>query len=149
MDSLPTIRVAAVQCAPAFLDLSASLSLLEKWAKRAADSGAQIIAFPESWLPGYPAWIDTSPDSAIWDHPGTKTVFARLFENSVEVPGPASEFIRKVARELECTLVVGIHECIGRSLSNSLLTVGSNGELLNIHRKLIPNLHRAVGMGPW
>jgi predicted amidohydrolase len=138
MEPGQTIRVAAIQCAPAFLDLSASLALLEKWAKRAADSRAQIIAFPESWLPGYPAWLDASPDSGIWDHPGTKTVFARLFENSVEIPGPATEVIQKVARDIGSTLVVGVNERIGRSLYNSLLTVGGNGEILNIHRKLVP-----------
>jgi len=51
--ALPTIRVAAVQAAPVFLDLEATLGLLEEWTRRAASEGAKVIAFPETWLPGY------------------------------------------------------------------------------------------------
>jgi len=42
-----------------------------------------LIVFPETWLPGYPAWLDVCRDVALWDHPPVKAVFARLAENSV------------------------------------------------------------------
>ncbi len=113
------VRVAAVQAAPAFLDGDATLDRLEQWARRAAGEGAQVIAFPETWVPGYPAWLDDSPGSALWGHEGAKAVFARLFANSMEVPGPATERIGKLARALKATLVVGVHERAGRTLYNS------------------------------
>jgi len=132
------VRVAAVQVAPVFLDLEASLAKLEEWARRAADDGARIIAFGETWLPGYPAWIDSSPEAAIWAHPGAKTLFARLAGNAVVVPSATTARLGRVAKSLGVTLVVGAHERAGRTLYNALLTFGPDGSLLNHHRKLVP-----------
>ena len=74
----------------------------------AAAEGAAIVAFPETWLPGYPAWIDSSPDAALWGHAGARTLHARLLENAVVVPGPATARLSALARELGVTLVVGV-----------------------------------------
>jgi predicted amidohydrolase len=133
-----TIRVAAVQAAPAFLDLEGSLAILETWARRTAADGARLIAFPETWLPGYPAWLDSSPEAAIWGHPGAKALFARLHANAVEVPGAVTARLGALARDLAVTLVVGAHERAGNSLYNALLTFGPDGALLVHHRKLVP-----------
>lgn len=132
------IRVAAVQAAPAFLDLAATLRRLDEWSRRAAAEGAALIAFPETWLPGYPAWIDSSPEAALWGHPGAKALFGRLAENAVDVPGPATETMAQLAGDLKATLVVGVHERAGRTLYNTLLVFGPEGALLTHHRKLVP-----------
>lgn len=132
------VRVAAVQAAPAFLDLAGTLARLEEWARRAAAEGARVIAFPEVWLPGYPAWIDSSPEAAIWGHAGAKAVFERLMANALVVPSPETERIGALARELGAALVVGAHERSGRTLYNTLLIFGADGALLNHHRKLVP-----------
>lgn len=126
------------------LDLSASLDRLEDWTRRAAEQQAQLIAFAETWLTGYPAWLDESPEAALWGHPGAKAVFQRLVENSVEVPGPAVERLSKLARGLRITLVLGIHERAGRTLYNTQLTFGPDGALANRHRKLIPTAHERM-----
>ncbi len=133
-----TVRVAAVQAAPVFLDLAATLERLDAWARRAAADGARIIAFPETWLPGYPAWMDSSPGVALWNDAGAKALFQRLSENAVEVPGPVTGRIGALAAELGVTLVVGVHERAGRSLYNTLLFFGPDGALANHHRKLVP-----------
>nr|AAR97484.1 nitrilase [uncultured organism] len=133
-----SIRIAAVQAAPAFLDLAGTLDRLEAWARKAAATGARVIAFPETWLPGYPAWIDSSPEAAIWGHPGSRDLHQRLMENAVEVPGPATARIAKLAGELGVTIVVGAHERAGNTLYNTALTFGPEGRLLNHHRKLVP-----------
>ena len=135
---MTTIRVAAVQAAPAFLDLGGTLELLETWARRAAEGGAKVVAFPETWIPGYPAWIDSSPEAAIWGHPGAKALFARLADNSVEVPSRATARIGAIAKKLGVTIVVGVHERAGHTLYNALLIFGPDGALLNHHRKLVP-----------
>jgi predicted amidohydrolase len=132
------VRVAAVQAAPRLFDLTGTLDLLDRWARRAAADGAQIVVFPETWLTGYPAWIDTSPEAALWGHAGARAVFERLFEHSLAVPGPECDRISALAAELRVTLVVGAHERAGRSLYNVLLTFGPDGRLLNHHRKLVP-----------
>jgi predicted amidohydrolase len=138
METARTIRVAVVQAHPVFLDLDASLERLESWAGRASQEGAELIVFPETWLPGYPAWLDTSPGAALWDDPGAKQVFARLMENSLEIPGPSVDRIGAAAAKCGSAIVVGAHERKGRSLYNVLLTFGADGELLNHHRKLVP-----------
>lgn len=135
---MTTIRVAAVQAEPVFLDLAGTLDKLDHWARRAAKERAVVVAFPETWLPGYPAWIDSCPEAAIWGHDGAKTVFGRLFENAVDVPSPATARIGALARELGVTLVVGAHERAGKSLYNALLTFTPDGVLANHHRKLVP-----------
>lgn len=138
MTASRVVRVAAVQAAPVFLDLDRTLSRLEEWAHRAAADGARLIAFPETWLPGYPAWIDSSPGAALWGHAGAKALFARLMDNAVEVPSAVTERVATVARELGATLAVGVHERVGRTLYNTLLIFGPDGTLLSHHRKLVP-----------
>ena len=141
------MRVAAVQAAPALLDLSASLDRLETWTGRAAGEGAQLVAFGETWLTGYPAWLEESPEAALWGHPGARAVFQRLVENSVEVPGPAADRMARLAREHGVTLVVGVHERAGRTLYNTQLTFGPDGSLVRRHRKLMPTYHERMVWG--
>ncbi len=141
------MRVAAVQAAPAFLDREATLARLEEWAGRAAAEGARVVAFPEVWIPGYPAYLDESPGAALWGHAGARAVFQRLAENSVAVPGPATQRIAELARTLEVTLVVGVHERVGRTLYNTLLTFGPDGALANHHRKLMTTYHERLIWG--
>jgi predicted amidohydrolase len=86
-----TVRAAAIQAAPVFLDLERSLDKAVRLIGEAAGRGAAIAAFGETFLPGYPAWLDLSPGAALWDHAPSKRAYARLLENSVVVPGPATE----------------------------------------------------------
>jgi predicted amidohydrolase len=130
--------VAAVQAAPVFLDLEMTLARLEEWAGRAAEQGAKLVVFPETFLPGYPAWIDSSPEAAIWGHEGAKALHARLMANALEVPGPACRHLASVAKNLGVTLVLGAHERAGKTLFNALLTFAPDGSLANHHRKLVP-----------
>jgi nitrilase len=124
-------------------DLETGLERTRALAKEAAEGGAELIVFPETWLPGYPAWLDLCRDAALWDHAPVKAVFARVAENSVSVPGPALDHLAETAREAGATLVVGVSERVDRgagrgTLYNSLLTLGPDGRLLNHHRKLMP-----------
>src|ERR1700747_2648199 len=77
-----TIRVAISQSAPVYLNRQASLDRALEILQDAAKKGAHLVAFGETWLPGYPAWLDVCPEAALWDHEPTKRVFARLRQNS-------------------------------------------------------------------
>jgi predicted amidohydrolase len=148
----PTLRVAAVQAAPAHLDLAGSLAKARRLVAEAAARGAGLVAFPETWLPGYPAWLDCCRDVALWDHEPMKRVFARLRENSVAVPGAASAELATLAREHALVINVGVHERVdqgpGRgTLYNSMLTFGADGSLLNHHRKLMPTFSERMIWG--
>ena len=137
-----TIRAAVVQ-AEVGGTLDEGLELTRLKAAEAAAAGAELIVFPETWIPGYPAWLDVCRDAALWDHAPVKAVFGRIAQNSVAVPGPAFDHLAETARQSEATLVVGVSERVDRgagrgTLYNSLLTISPAGKLLNHHRKLVP-----------
>jgi len=124
-------------------DLERGLALTAELTRSAADRGAKLVVFPETWIPGYPAWLDVCRDVALWDHAPVKRVFARMAENSVDVAGESGRKLGAIARDAGVTLVVGVTERVGSgvgrgSLYNALLTYGSDGTLLNHHRKLVP-----------
>ena len=141
-----TLRVAVVQAEPAFLDLGTTMDRLEAWTRRAADAGARVVAFPETWLPGYPVWLDVSPGAALWESPAAQAVHARLYDNAVEVPGPITHRLETLARDHNLTLIVGIHERAGRTLYNGLLVVTPEGLAVH-HRKLVPTYSERMVWG--
>jgi predicted amidohydrolase len=137
------VKVAAVQAAPVYMDLRASLEKAERLIGEAAALGAKVIVFPETWLPGYPAWLDCCRDVALWDYAPVKKVYARLMENSVAVPGGACDALSEMAREHQMILNMSVNERVtegaGRgTLFNTMLTFGADGTLLNRHRKIMP-----------
>lgn len=137
-----TIKVALVQAEVAG-DVEAGLALTREKTLEAAGAGAELIVFPETWIPGYPAWLDICRDAALWDHAPVKAVFARIAENSVAIPGPVLDHLAETARQAKATLVVGLSERVDRgpgrgTLYNTLITVSPDGRLLNHHRKLMP-----------
>ncbi len=135
--------VAAIVQAEVAASAEEGVELTRQKALEAAADGAELIVFPETWIPGYPAWLDLSRDAALWDHAPVKAVFARIAENSISIPGPAFDQLAAAAREASATIVLGISERVGRgagrgTLYNSLITIGPDGRLLNHHRKLMP-----------
>src|SRR6266404_4809988 len=85
------ISVAIVQSSPAFLDLETSIAKTIALTEQAARGGVQLVTFGETWIPGYPAWLDYCPDVALWDHGPSKEVFAKLRQNSVTIPGKETQ----------------------------------------------------------
>src|ERR1700739_859974 len=137
------LRVAIVQNSPIFLDLDASLAKAVRLAEEAAKGQASVIAFGETLLPGYPAWLDHCSDVALWDHRPSKDVFAKLRQNSLTVPGKETETLAQIAGDLKVTLVIGANERVetgpgNGTLYNTLLTFTPDGQLANHHRKLVP-----------
>lgn len=135
-------RVAVVQNVSSH-DLSTALEATADLARDAASQGATLVAFPETWIPGYPVWMDVCRDVALWDHAPAKAVFARYVANSVDVAGESGQALSRIAKSLGITLVVGVSERVGSgpgngTLYNTLLTYGPDGTLLNHHRKLWP-----------
>lgn len=147
-------RVAVVQAAPEFMDLNGSMEKARSLIRDAASRGAELVAFPEAWLPGYPAWLDSCRDAALWDHVPTKHVFARLVENSVVVPSSHTEALSSLAKEFGIALSMGINERVKEgpghgTLYNSNLLFNSDGALVNCHRKIMPTFTERMiwGMG--
>jgi nitrilase len=134
-----TVRLAAAQVTPVFLDREATIAKAVSVIEEAGRAGAQVVAFPETWVPGYPMWIF---GAAGWDDPASKRAFARLQANAIEVPSPATDALCAAARRAGTTVVMGINErdvAYSRgTLYNSLLYISAAGEVLGVHRKLMP-----------
>src|SRR5271168_2564486 len=105
-----SVRVAIAQAAPVYLNLPASVEKARGLIREAAQRGAHLVVFGETWLPGYPAWLDVCPGAALWENAATKDVFARLRANSVCVAGPEVHALREMAQELHISVVVGVNE---------------------------------------
>lgn len=137
------IQVALVQASPIFNDLPASLEKAVGLIAEAAKTGAKLVAFGETWLAGYPAWLDHCPNAALWNYEPTKRVFAEMRRNSLVVAGKETEIIARAAYENKVTVVIGANERVEKgigngTLYNALLTFDETGMLVNHHRKLIP-----------
>jgi nitrilase len=139
-----SVRVACVQAEPVVFDRARTLEKLARLAAEAAGEGAQIALFPETFVPVYPSnrWARHLAHGS----DGTK-IFARLLEQSVEVPGPHAAALAGVAREHELWLAVGINERERGTIYNSLLLFAPNGRLALHHRKLVPTNHERLVWG--
>jgi nitrilase len=143
------VKVACVQAEPAILDREATLDRLEQLAAEAAGNGAELVVFPETFIPVYPSsrWAKAF---AGWQDDGAKRVFAQLAQNSVAVGSPSERRIGAAAQELGVWLVTGVNEVEPErpgTIYNSLLYHSPAGELVLHHRKLVPTNHERLVWG--
>src|ERR671918_3204212 len=143
------VVVACVQAEPAILDREATLDKLAALTADAAGRGAQLVVFPEAFVPAYPSSI-WAKALAGWADPRAKEAFALLARESVEIPGPAADRLGEIAREHGVWLVTGVNELDpGRpgTLYNALLYHAPDGSLAVRHRKLVPTNHERLVWG--
>jgi nitrilase len=143
------VRVACCQVEPVVLDRERTLDKLAATAAAAAGDGAQLVVFPETFVPAYPssAWANAL---AGWDEPGAKEAYALLARESVAVPGPDCERLGAVAREHGIWLVTGVNEVDPErpgTIYNALLYHAPDGGLALHHRKLVPTNHERLVWG--
>lgn len=128
----PAYRVAAVQAAPVYLDLDASVDKAIGLIKQAASNDAKLIAFPETWLPGYPwfAWLD----SPAW---GMQFI-QRYHDNSLTYGSPQAQRIARAAKDHHIMVVMGHSEKRGGSLYMGQWIIDPLGKTVGQRRKLKP-----------
>jgi nitrilase len=134
-----TLRVAAVQATPVYMDRAATVKKACQLIAEAAHAGAQLVVFPEAFIPGYPDWVWAVPAG---EEGLLNRLYAELLAQSVEIPGPDTELLCQAARQAEVTVVMGLSErnseASDASLYNSLVYIDAQGHLLGKHRKLVP-----------
>jgi nitrilase len=127
--------------------IARGVELLEE----AAAGGARLVSFPETWVPGYPEWVWRLRPGG--DFELSSDIHARLVESAVDLKSDHLKPIQAAARRLKLTVSMGIHERDGEfsrgTLYNTVVLIGSDGSLINRHRKLMPtNPERMVwGIG--
>jgi aliphatic nitrilase len=135
MITYPAFKVAAVHAAPVFLDAEATADKACALIEEAARNGAELIAFPEVFIPAYPAWSGLR--SPVYNH----DMFCRLAANTVHVPGPELARICATTRRCGVFVSLGINEGTPQSVGciwNANVLIGDDGSILNHHRKLVP-----------
>lgn len=138
--SADSFTAAVVQDASVFLDRDASLAKAITLAGEAAAKGAQLVLFPEAFVPGYPRGLSFGAIVGNRSPEGRK-LFRRYAENSLTVPGPETDLLAATALELGIHLAIGVierDEINAGTLYCTLLLFGPDGMLLNVHRKLKP-----------
>ena len=133
-DIYPTLRVAAVQAAPVFLDRESTLDKVDVLVKSAAAKGADLIVFGELFLAGYPIWALVLRPVDL--HP----FFERQFQNAIEVPGSECTRLSAIAAKYGVMLSIGVNEKSLVSMGtmwNTNLIFDRTGTLINHRRKLV------------
>lgn len=131
----PKFRAAAVQAAPVFLDTEATIAKACELIAEAGRNGAHLVVFPEVFVPGYPYWNWTMTPVA------GSPWFERLFKAAIDIPGPEVAALAEAARNAGAFVVVGVNERDRYSMGtlyNSLIFLSDEGEVLGVHRKLVP-----------
>jgi aliphatic nitrilase len=138
-DQYAKVKVAAVQAASVFLDREGSTGKACRLIRAAGAAGAQVIAFPEGFIPAHPIWYH--------HHPATSAIANRLsvalFKNAVEIPGPETDALCAAARDAGAYVVMGVCEKLPKTIGtmyNTQVFIGPDGTLLGKHRKIMPTV---------
>jgi nitrilase len=136
-----TVRVAAVQIAPDLDTAGGTLSKVLAAIAEAADKGARLAVFPETFVPWYPYFSFVHPPVL------TGAEHIRLYDNAVVVPGPVTEAVSAMARRRDIVVVLGVNERDHGSLYNAQLVFDADGRLALKRRKITPTFHERMIWG--
>ena len=131
------VKAAIVQAAPIPLAISDGITALVDHVARAVDEGAEVIAFGETFLGGYPLWLDEAAGAALWDHPGAKALHALMLEQAVRDDDPRFEPLQALVDKSGICVSVGAHARVRSSLTNTQY-IFRPGTAPLPHRKLVP-----------
>jgi nitrilase len=147
-----SVRVAAVQATPVFLDLQATLDKTCSLIAEAARNGAKLIVFPEAFLPAFPLWVAGGSSGARPQHGENLQLYAELLANAVDVPGPVTATLGQAARDADAHLIIGVNErnadASGASMYNTVIYIDDHGALMGKHRKLVPTMSERLVWAP-
>ena len=135
MVAYPACKVAAAHVAPVFLDRAKTVEKACAVVEEAARHGAQLVAFPETYVPAFPLW--SALQAPIHSHDFVRALAA----NALTCPGPELARVAAVARRLGVFVSLGFNELSRASVGciwNSNVLIGDDGAVLNHHRKLVP-----------
>jgi nitrilase len=138
------VTVACAQVEPVLFDRDATIGRIAEVASEAAGKGAQLVLFPEAFIPAYPSnrWVRFLAGGQ-----DAKSAYAKLARESLEIPGPDSDRLGEIAREHGLWLAVGANELDRGTIYNALLLYGPDGKLALQHRKLVPTNHERLVWG--
>jgi aliphatic nitrilase len=141
MDYSKVIRASAVQLSPVLFSRDGTTEKVLQAIANAAREGAQLVVFPETFIPYYPYFSFVQPPVLMGKE------HMRLYEEAVVVPGPVTDAVSRAARSYEIVVVLGVNERDGGSLYNTQLVFDADGTLLLKRRKITPTYHERMVWG--
>jgi nitrilase len=142
-DEFPTVRLAAVQAAPVWMERDATIEKACALIREAGAAGAQLVGFPENFVPGHPNWIYFHPVTS----PKAFGFSVELYKNSVEIPSAATDELCRAAAEAGVYVVMGLTERRPNqtgTLFNTQLFIDRHGTIVGKHQKLVPTIGERV-----
>lgn len=135
------VRAAAVQIAPDLTSRAGTIERVLNAIAEAADKGAQLIVFPETFVPYYPYFSFVLPP--IQQGPE----HLRLYEEAVVVPSAETQAVADAAKKRGVVVVLGVNERDNGSLFNAQLIFDADGSLVLKRRKITPTYHERMIWG--
>ncbi|MEM7298162.1 MAG: carbon-nitrogen hydrolase family protein [Bacteroidota bacterium] len=146
-----SIKVALAQIAPIWLNKSATIEKVTSYISDAASKGADLIAFGEALLPGYPFWLDRM-NGAAFNSTVQKEIHAHYMHQSISVEDGELGSICKLAKSKSIAIYLGTIERPadrgGHSLYCSMVYIDREGEVKSVHRKLMPTYEERLSWSP-
>ena len=124
--------VAAVHASSVMLDKRASLAKACELVLEAGHSGVELLCFPETFLPGFPYWINLYPPAQ------QHGIYVGYAEQSVDLSSDELQPLCDAAAEAGTALVMGLSERAGGTMYNTQVFIGRDGTMIGKHRKLQP-----------
>ena len=135
------MRVAAAQARPCWLDPTATTTKVIAWIEEAAAQSVELVAFPETFLSGYPFWVELT-GGARFDDAKQKRAYAAYLEAAVEMQGPEIRQITEAVRDLGVFVYLGTTERATSSARGTvfctLVAIDPTEGVVSTHRKLMP-----------
>jgi len=141
-------KVAVVQAAPILFDVNKTIDKLELLTKEAAQKGAKLVLFPETFISVYPRGLSFGTVVGSRSKEGRAT-WQKYWESGMAVPSTAADRLAQIAKDTQVYLAVGITEQsqVGGTLYCSLVYYAPNGQLIGKHRKLMPTAAERIIWG--
>lgn len=136
-----TFQIAAVQASPVFMDREATVDKACRLIAEAANNGARLVVFPETFIPAYPDWIWYVPAGQITLN---QKLYGELLDQAVSIPSATTERLCQAARDAGIYVSIGVNErndnASGGSLFNTNILIDQDGNLIGRHQKLVPTV---------
>ncbi|OAK96095.1 carbon-nitrogen hydrolase [Phaeosphaeriaceae sp. SRC1lsM3a] len=140
-----SLRVAACHVSPIFLNTRATTDKAVSFIKQASKQKANLIVFPETYISAFPIWSSVRAPTENHD------LFHRMVKGSIYADGEELEAVREAARSTGSVVSMGFSEKSRHSngcLWNSNIIIGTDGEVLVHHRKLVPTFFEKLTWSP-
>ena len=137
----PSYKVAAAHVAPVFLDVEATVDKACSLIGEAAGNGAELVVFPEVYIPAFPLWL--ALQAPIHNH----DLFRELAASTIRAPGPELAKVSEAARAHGVFVSLGFNEGTQASsgcIWNSNVIIGDDGRVLCHHRKIVPTFYEKL-----